>query len=116
MEGFDYLKMKPDSTLVTASPGIKAQVLAESGKQYAIYVFGKGPHTFELTVPAGNYVLNYGPAHRKLRKTQVYWIMAFQLTSPVYRKTCGEIITIICSSLRYLFSLRRKTIHLLAFD
>lgn len=96
MEGFDYLKMKPDSTSVTASPGLKTQVLAESGKQYAIYIFGKGPHTFELTVPAGNYVAEFmDPLTGKLEEKQnLESTGTLKLTSPAYAEDLAVKITI----------------------
>ena len=58
MTGFDFLKMKPDSTVVTLA-NRRPYVLAEEGKQYAIYIFGKGPHTFEIAAPAGSYTVEY---------------------------------------------------------
>jgi hypothetical protein len=58
MEGFDFLKMKPDSTISTIEDK-RAYVLAEEGKQYAIYVFGKGPHAFQVSIPAGSYTVEY---------------------------------------------------------
>ena len=44
ISGFDFLKMRPDSTMIPAnfSQYKKSQVLAEEGRQYAVYVFGKG--------------------------------------------------------------------------
>jgi hypothetical protein len=61
IESFDFLNMKPDSTLISGDSIVvsNAQVLAEAGKQYAVYVFGKGPHTFDLTAPAGNYTVEF---------------------------------------------------------
>lgn len=61
IKGFDFLNMKPDSTLLSGDSVVikNAQVLAEEGKQYAIYVFGKGPLNFDLTAPAGNYAVEY---------------------------------------------------------
>lgn len=58
---FDYLRMKPDSTVIKGnlSKTKRAQVLAEAGRQYAIYVFGKGPITLELLIPAGTYFVEY---------------------------------------------------------
>lgn len=58
MSGFDFLKMKPDSTIATIEDG-RAYVLAEEGKQYAIYIFGQGPHSFEMLIPAGSYTVEY---------------------------------------------------------
>ena len=58
MNGFDFLKMKPDSTIVTVE-GSRAYVLAEEGKQYAIYIFGRGPFSFDVSVPSGNYTVEF---------------------------------------------------------
>jgi hypothetical protein len=58
MAGFDFLRMKPDSTVVTHA-NRRPYVLVEEGKQYAIYIFGKGPHTFEIAAPTGNYTVEY---------------------------------------------------------
>jgi hypothetical protein len=81
---------------VTASPGLKTQVLAESGKQYAIYIFGKGPHTFELTVPPGNYVAEFmDPLTGKLEEKQKLESMGtLKLTSPAYEEDLAVKITI----------------------
>ena len=58
MNGFDFLMMKPDSTVVTVE-GKRAYVLAEEGKQYAIYIFGGGPFSFDVSVPPGNYTVEF---------------------------------------------------------
>lgn len=57
ISGFEFMKMKPDSTVVTfpADSEKRAYTLSEPGRQYAIYVFGKGPHELELKCPAGTY-------------------------------------------------------------
>ena len=59
--GFNFLKMRPDSTSITGieSAGNRAYVLAEPGNQYAIYIFGQGPHTFDLAAPTGDYTVEY---------------------------------------------------------
>lgn len=58
--GFDFLKMKPDTTVTGSGLGSSnAYVLAEAGKQYAIYIFGKGPLTLDLSVPEGTYALEF---------------------------------------------------------
>jgi hypothetical protein len=59
--GFDFLSMRPDSTLVTTA-GLQEDrpyALVEPGKQYAIYMFGKGPHSFSISAAAGNYTVEY---------------------------------------------------------
>ena len=61
IHSFDFLKMRPDSTIVATDFALykKAQVLAESGRQYAIYVFGKGPFKLDLSIPAGTYHVEF---------------------------------------------------------
>jgi hypothetical protein len=57
MESFNFLHMRPDSTIIPGRKNI--QVLAEFGKQYGLYTFGKGPHTIELSIPPGNYSVEF---------------------------------------------------------
>jgi hypothetical protein len=59
--GFDFLKMQPDSTIIASNFALhkKSQVLAEAGRQYAVYVFGKGPFNLELSIPAGAYRVEF---------------------------------------------------------
>ena len=87
---FDYLRMNPDSTVITGSlPETKrAQVLAEAGRQYAIYAFRKGPITFELSIPAGNYFVEYmDPLTGKYEKEQsVISDGRVSITSPPYQE------------------------------
>ena len=60
INGFDFLRMKPDSTLIRNPANIKnAHSLSEPGKQYALYIFGKGPLDLELSVPQGTYEVEY---------------------------------------------------------
>ena len=58
---FEFVRMKPDSTVIMGNfaGSKKIQVLAEEGRQYGIYVFGKGPLTFELSIPPGNYFVEF---------------------------------------------------------
>jgi hypothetical protein len=69
---FDFLKMKPDSTLVSVLPvNKKAYTLSEPGRQYAIYIFGRGPITFDLAVPEGGYSVQFlDPLTGQLSKRQ----------------------------------------------
>jgi hypothetical protein len=60
ISGFNYLKMNPDSTVVTNRSQFRsAYALAEAGKQYGIYIWGKGPHNLELALPAGTYDVEF---------------------------------------------------------
>ena len=57
MEGFDFIRMKPDATLVKGGvpAGGAVHVLAKSGEAYAIYLHGGKQATLMLDVPAGRY-------------------------------------------------------------
>jgi hypothetical protein len=88
VNGFDYMNMKPDSTVIVGnSPGVKrAQVLAEAGRQYALYVFGKGPVTLDLSIPAGTYDVEFmDPLTGKYSEKQpVKSNGTVRITSPAY--------------------------------
>ena len=69
--GFDFLKMRPDSTIVTDNFALskKSQVLAEEGRQYAVYVFGQGLIRIELSIPSGTYRVEFmDPSTGKLEQ------------------------------------------------
>ena len=57
IEGFDFIKMKPDSTVINNKKlnGAEAHVLAENGKQYAVYFYGTSDQPFEMNVASGSY-------------------------------------------------------------
>ncbi|WP_276372407.1 cellulase family glycosylhydrolase [Chryseolinea sp. H1M3-3] len=95
IDGFDYLKMKPDSTLIPGDQNKRAYVLSEPGKQYAIYIFGKGPHVFELTVPAGNYTVEFMDplTGTYAAKQNVASDNKLKLTSPAYPEDLAVKIT-----------------------
>jgi len=61
IKGFDFVKMQPDSSIVNREFSLykKSQVLAETGRQYAVYIFGKGPLHFDLAIPAGAYEMQF---------------------------------------------------------
>ncbi|HET6543239.1 MAG TPA: hypothetical protein VFG46_22285, partial [Chryseolinea sp.] len=61
LNGFDFLKMQPDSTIIASNFALykKSQVLAEAGRQYGVYIFGKGPFNLELSIPAGTYRVEF---------------------------------------------------------
>lgn len=66
IEGFDFVKMKPDSTL----PGdARGNILAEAGKQYAVYLIDDTSETLALNIPDGKYRVSYlHPRNGKLEK------------------------------------------------
>lgn len=57
IHGFDFVRMKPDATVIKGGLPAKgkAHVLAESSKQYAIYLFGGPEAKLSLALPAGKY-------------------------------------------------------------
>jgi hypothetical protein len=59
IHSFDFLKMKPDNTLIQGGlpDKARARALAEPGKQYAIYIFGGTQSNLALDLPAGNYAV-----------------------------------------------------------
>ena len=56
LEGFDFIRMKPDETVVKGGlpANARATVLSEPGKQYAIYFFGGPSVKPSLALPAGS--------------------------------------------------------------
>ena len=57
VEGFDFLRMAPDYSVVRGKLPAKvtARALVEKGKQYAVYVRGDGLKDLTLDLPAGRY-------------------------------------------------------------
>ena len=57
IEGFSFIHLKPDATLVRGGvpKGGTVHVLARSGEQYAIYLHGGKEATLMLDVPVGRY-------------------------------------------------------------
>lgn len=57
---FEFVKMKPDHSIVSGLPETtKAYVLAEPGRQYAVYLFGGPRAKFTLDLPRGNYAIEW---------------------------------------------------------
>jgi hypothetical protein len=59
VNGFDLTELIPDRHSVTGSPGAMAQCLATKGKQYAVYLRGRGPVSVTIALPAGNYTVEW---------------------------------------------------------
>jgi hypothetical protein len=57
IHGFDFIRMKPDPSIVKGGLPEKARAyaLVESGKQYALYLFGGSQANLEVELPAGDY-------------------------------------------------------------
>lgn len=68
---FDFLRMKPYQAAVAATPeGTRAAVLAEPGRQYAVYLFGSGAGPLKLEAPAGRYAATWVDTLTGARTTQ----------------------------------------------
>lgn len=87
ISGFDYLRMQPDTTVVQNRSTFKnAQAMVEEGKQYGIYVSGKGPLELTLSIPEGRYMIEFtdpltGVSERKEATSSKGTLL---LTTPVY--------------------------------
>lgn len=57
VESFQFIRMRPANDLLKGPlPGkARARVLAEPGKQYALYILGDGVTSLQLEMPAGRY-------------------------------------------------------------
>jgi hypothetical protein len=57
IHGFDFIRMKPDSSIIRSGLPEKARAyaLVETGKQYALYLFGGSQADLKLELPAGDY-------------------------------------------------------------
>ncbi|HEX7584387.1 MAG TPA: hypothetical protein VF373_06830, partial [Prolixibacteraceae bacterium] len=91
MDSFNFVAMKPDTTV--HSEGLsgknKVIVLAETGKQYAIYWMGGKQVDLELILPKGNYYLEWmNPVTGKSEKKEKVNHSGgkIKLESPVYQE------------------------------
>jgi hypothetical protein len=57
IHSFDFIRMKPDNSVVKGglNEKAKAYVLAETGKQYGVYIFGGTQTNLEMELPTGRY-------------------------------------------------------------
>ncbi len=90
IHGFDFVRMKPNATTLKGGLPAKgrARVLAEAGKQYAVYLFGGPSAKLELALPRGEYEAEWvdpltgkGVKSERVRATGTGTVLA----SPVYR-------------------------------
>jgi hypothetical protein len=97
MDGFDFVKMKPDSSIVSAGipDNIKPYGLAEPGKQYAIYIFGGHQLNLTLNIPAGQYKAEWvDPVTGKILKNErVKSNSKASITSPHYTEDIALRVT-----------------------
>lgn len=55
MEGFDFIQLKPSRHLLKLAPGTVPQVLANEGKEYAVFLNGGSQCDLQLFLPPGKY-------------------------------------------------------------
>lgn len=55
LHSFDFLRMRPDCGAVVHASHAVAYCLAEPGRQYAVYLRGRGPTELRLALPGGSY-------------------------------------------------------------
>jgi hypothetical protein len=55
LESVDFVKMRPDFTVVTHAPGMEWQAISEPGEQYAIVFTGAAGGAIKLNVPRGRF-------------------------------------------------------------
>lgn len=74
IHSFDFIRMKPDNSVVKGglSEGARARALANPGRQYAVYVFGGKRTDLTLEIPAGRYRLQWlNPLSGKFDRREV---------------------------------------------
>lgn len=88
--GFDFVKMKPDNSVIVSGvpDGARARALVEDGRQYAIYIRGgSGAATLELKLPKSRYEAKWlNTKTGKIGKTEKirHKGNTLRLTSPSY--------------------------------
>ena len=73
LEGFDFIRMKPDEAVLKGGLPAKgrAHVLSEPGRQYAVYLFGGRSARLSLALPDGEYVAEWiSPLTGKVLKAE----------------------------------------------
>ena len=61
IDGFDFIRMAPDSTVIRGGvpDGVTVRVLCEPGRQYAVYVMGGTIVELEMEIPKGEYTVEW---------------------------------------------------------
>jgi hypothetical protein len=59
MEGFDFIHLTPDPSVIKLAPDTFPQVLANPGKEYAIYLDGGSQSDLQLNLPEGTYLASW---------------------------------------------------------
>ncbi len=71
ISGFDFIHMQPDS--ISLTPSSKTYILAEQGKQYAIYISVRKLAELEIAIPKGNYrVAWFDPLTGKFSNSRIF--------------------------------------------
>jgi hypothetical protein len=90
IDGFDLVKMKPAAAIASGLPeGVRVKVLAEPGRQYAIYVSGGRQVRLDLEIPAGKYRAEWvNPRTGRMEKAERidHAGGALSITSPSYEE------------------------------
>jgi hypothetical protein len=89
LDGFEFIRMKPDESLVKGGLPAKgrSRVLSEPGKQYAVYFFGGPSAKPLLALPAGEYMAEWlSPVTGKVLQSAAITAkgMPVELTSPKF--------------------------------
>jgi len=74
IHGFDFLRMKPDNSVIKGGVPDRAEALAlvETGEQYAVYVNGGGQANLAIDLPAGEYRVEWlGPLTGRIAKREM---------------------------------------------
>lgn len=59
IESLNFIKMKPDFSVVYHSPGVQSQCISEPGKQYAMVFTGVSSDWVKLELPKGKYSFQF---------------------------------------------------------
>lgn len=61
LDGFEFIKMRPDQAVVArrVPDSLQVRALVEPGRQYAMYVFGGKQAELHLQLPAGQYAVQW---------------------------------------------------------
>jgi hypothetical protein len=91
MDSFNFIKMKPDTTVFSGeiSGKNKVIVLAEPGKQYAFYWMGGKQVNPDFNIPTGKYRIEWlNPLTGKIEKKEklVHSVGTLKLESPKYQE------------------------------
>jgi len=59
LERFSLADLKPDCETVKHAAGVRARVLSDPGREYAIYLDGSGPSELMVQLPRGGYLVEW---------------------------------------------------------